>query len=688
MKETRLKYIFFISSAILLLLMLLSSRDAGITCDEVLHYNQSVSVYNYFATKGTDQSALITPVTHLKYYGQSYDNLATIFAKWFNVDDIYSFRHFMSSFAGWLTILITALLAVWLEGYGTGIIVLILFAASPTFIGHSQNNLKDIPFALAYISGTFFTLKFLGSGRKINFPDILFLILSIAFSISIRAGGLLLICYLFFFFILFFMFKYLKEKNVDIIELRNKLLWIMAISAVSLLLSTLLWPFALQNPLKNVFESYHVMAHFPDTFRQIFEGKVEWSDYMPWYYLAKSMFITIPVVVLAGIVLFIIFSGRILKRGKIILYGLLVFTVLFPLIFVIYENSNLYSSWRQFLFLYPAIVLLASVGFVYYFKKLKASYFKWFVVIFIALLSAHPLKFMIKNHPYYYLYYNQFVGGLKGAYTNYETDYYYTSQTKASEWLIDYLKDKSFLKPLKVKATYSVQWMFRNHSEIETSYFRYDERSQTDWDYAIIVNRYISPYKLKNNPWPPDDAIHTIYVDSVPVCTIIKRQSKDDFYGFTALSEGLNSEAIAFYEKALMNNVNDELIFYNFARALYNIGEYHKADSVLKMGLTINPDFEPILMYLGNIAKSKNNTDEAILYYERVILANRKYFEAYVGLSDILTRKDVNRARALLRTCLTMNPVYKPAIIALADTYRKSNPDIAEKYDELANSIN
>jgi hypothetical protein len=46
------------------------------------------------------------------------------------------------------------------------------------------------------------------------------------------------------------------------------------------------------------------------------------------------------------------------------------------------------------------------------------------------------------------------------------------------------------------------------------------------------------------------------------------------------------------------------------------------------------------------------------------------------------------RARDLLRTCLTMSPRYKPAISALADTYRKSNPDIAKKYDALAKTIN
>lgn len=130
-----------------------------------------------------------------------------------------------------------------------------------------------------------------------------------------------------------------------------------------IILSILLWPFALQNPIKNVIESYRVMAHYPLTFRQIFEGNVEWSDYMPWYYLPKSMVITIPLIVLTGLFSFVLFSRRIMKDGKAILYGMVVFTILFPMLFVIYEKSNLYSSWRQFLFLYPPIVLLAATGF-------------------------------------------------------------------------------------------------------------------------------------------------------------------------------------------------------------------------------------------------------------------------------------------------------------------------------------
>jgi tetratricopeptide (TPR) repeat protein len=685
MKENILKYSFILSAGILLLLMVLSSGDAGISCDEVLHYNHSGAVYNYFATHGRDKSALETPVTHLKYYGQSYDNITTILARWFRIDNVYRFRHLMSPLAGWLTVLVTALFALWLSGYRTALLVIVLYAISPTFLGHSQNNLKDIPFALGYISSVFFILKFLESGKRFPIREIVFLILGIAFTISIRAGGLLLICYMFFFWLVYWIYRYLTNRDLDSYIITRKIPLMLGVTVLSWLLGILLWPYALQNPVKNVIESYRIMAHFPDTFRQIFEGRVEWSDFMPWYYLIKSMAITIPLLVLAGLVIFFFFPGKIVKGKRFIHYLLVLFTILFPIVFVLYDKSNLYSSWRQFLFVYPAIILISATGFNLLFEKLvKTRYTSVAIIFMMSLLSLHPLLYMLKNHRYSYIYNNQFTGGLHGAYGNYETDYYYVSQTEASRWLIEHLKGRS---NIKVKATYSVSWLFRDHPEIETSYFRYEERSMTDWDYAIVVNRYIPPYQLKHKIWPPGNSIHLVMADGVPICAVLERRTKDDLCGYIALSEGKNDEAINYFKKALSVNDSDEMIFYNFATALYNSGKYQEADSALKKGLEINPGFEPILMYLGNIARTNGKPKEAIYYYERLIRSNRKYFEAYVSLADLLSGKDINKARGLLRTCLEMNPGFRPAVMALGDTYKQSDPDIAAKYYEMAEGM-
>ena len=686
MNNHYLKYLFISIAALLLLMMLKGGRDAGISGDEYFHYNQSVSVYNYISSLGKDSSALNTPNTHLKYYGQSFDNLTTILIKWFNIEDIFLFRHLSCSVAGWLTAIVTALFAIWLTGYGAGILVLLLFALSPTFLGHAQNNLKDIPFALSYIAAIFFILRLFLNKYKTKIYDALLLTASIAFSISIRSGGLILICYLFLFFVLYNLHKYQKDNQTDLPSLRKKFITILLISGAALLLSLLLWPYGQIDPLHNIWKSYQIMSQFPTTIRQLFEGKMEWSDLMPWYYLPKYMVITIPLIVFAGLAIFGILSKKILNRENWVTYGFILFSILFPILFVIYEKSNLYGSWRHFLFVYPSIILLAAIGFSYLFNYFKNKYITFAILLFSFGLALHPLEFMIRNHPYYYLYYNQLVGGLDGAYGNFETDYYYHTIREGSEWLTKYLKTNKQDGPLKIATNFSVNWNFRDQPNIISFYCQYDERSLVDWDYMIVANSYIPPFQLQNKIWPPKNAIHVIYADRVPVCAVLKRETKLDLWGYEALLSGDQLKATDFFADALKINAQDELIFYNFAHALVGEGKIDSARIVLQSALKINPGYEPVLMYLGNIAVTQNNPAAAIGYYQTLISFNRKYYEAYVSLSGLLIDRDVSKARGLLKTCLTLNPGYKPAIVSLADSYRKSDPEIAKKYDKLANS--
>jgi len=686
MNKPALKYLFILIAALLFLLMLKGGRDAGISGDEYFHYNQSVSVYNFISTLGKDTSALNTPNTHLKYYGQSFDNLTTILIKWLNIDDIFLFRHLSCSVAGWLTAMVTALFAIWLSGYGTGILVLLLFALSPTFLGHAQNNLKDIPFALSYIAAIFFTLKFFLNQNKTKIYDALLLTASIAFSISIRSGGLILICYLFLFFIFFYLHKYQEEKQTDIPLVRRKFFKVLFISLAALVLSLLLWPYGQIDPLHNIWKSYQVMSQFPTTIRQLFEGKMEWSDLMPWYYLPKYMAITIPLIIFAGLMAFGILSKKILNRENWLTYGFILFSILFPIVFVIYQKSNLYGSWRHFLFVYPSIILLAAIGFSHLFNYFKNKNIIVLILLFSLGLALHPLKFIILNHPYYYLYYNQLVGGLDGAYGNYETDYYYHTIRQGSEWLTKYLKTNKQDGPIKIATNFSVIWNFRNQPNIKSFYCQYDERSQVDWDYMIVSNSYIPVSQLQNGTWPPKNAIHVIYADQIPVCAVLKRETKLDLQGYEALLSGDTANASRNFAAALKINAQDELIFYNFATALVTEGKIDSAKIMLQSALKINPGYEPVLMYLGNIAVTQNNQQDAIGYYKTLIAYNRKYYDAYVGLSKLLMHSDISGARGLLKTCLTLNPRYKPAILSLADSYRKSDPEIAKKYDNLANS--
>ena len=156
-----------------------------------------------------------------------------------------------------------------------------------------------------------------------------------------------------------------------------------------------------------------------------------------------------------------------------------------------------------------------------------------------------------------------------------------------------------------------------------------------DWDYYIATNRYISPYLLKNGKWPPADALKVIRADGVPIAAILKRKSKADLMAYEALSANRNEEAAKYYRESLKNDVCDEVIFYNFAVALNRLGESEEADSALNQCLKLNPDFEPALMYLGNIEVARGNKEKAIAYYKRLLVVNRKYDEAYEALNKI-----------------------------------------------------
>lgn len=687
MSEKRLKIFFWALALAVLAAMLLISRDAGISGDEEVHYVHSEMVYNYFATTGADQSSLNTPKTHLQYYGQAFDNLVTILIHWFGIEDIYGFRHLMCSISGWLTILVTALFAAYLSGYGAAIWVVLLFGISPGFLGHAQNNLKDIPFALAYIASIFYSLKLTFQEKPKKKLTIILLIMSIALSIGIRAGGILVVFYLGFFMFLKFMLDWMKSKQFNPVLLKKQLILFLGVSIAGYLLGLITWPYALQNPLFHPWKSYQVMTHFPTTVRQIFEGNFDWSDFHPWYYLPKYMAITIPVAVFAGLIAFFLNTRKNYSSEQKIQLSLVVFTVLFPVIFVILKQSNLYGSWRHFLFIYPGIILISALGVQALLVRFKQRIMKVPAVVLLAVMFVHPLKFMAANHPYYYLYYNQFTGGLRGAYGNYETDYYYHSMRKGAEWLQEYLKDKPGNGPIIVGGNFPVQWYFRKEKTVKFVYFPYQNRSAYDWDYAIVANSYIPPFQLKNKIWPPANTIHTIFADGIPVCAVIERVTKDDFRAIQETEKGDNIKSALLFQQALKIDPQNELICYKFAESLISSNQNNEAGQMLNKCLNINPDYEPALVLLGDEALKRNDPESAAQFYEKTIRTNRKYFRAYPKLAGIYAETDVDKARKVLRDCLKLNPRYRPALEAMAETYRKTDPEVARKYDEQINKF-
>ena len=399
-------------------ILLISSWDAPISGDEYVHVKQAEKNIDYIKTLGKNKEALDTPISRLKHYGQSFDTITTWIADVLGIDNLYRFRHMSNAVVAWLIIMFSSLITSKIsQSKVAAILTVILFLVSARFMGHAMNNLKDIPFTFAFIFSIYFIFRFVVKLPKISWIDLGLLTLGIAFGISIRIGGLLIFAYFVLFTSLYLYFLFVSEK----IEKNRILILILKLGILSffvLLLSffssILIWPFALENPLINPLTSLDLMHQYPTTVRQVFEGKLYWSDEFPWYYLFKYLLITIPLVVLLGFVACIIFVGKLKKSHNIILSLFLLVAFGFPLFYTSVSGANVYGGWRQLLFCYPPMVVLASIGIWALFDLLKEKRnLRIASIIVFAVLLFHPLKYSVFNYPYSYIYFNQIVGGLQ-----------------------------------------------------------------------------------------------------------------------------------------------------------------------------------------------------------------------------------------------------------------------------------
>ena len=655
------KHILFFLLACLFIAMPLLSLDAGISGDEEVHLRQAESVIKYYSSFGKDRTALHTPVTNLKYYGQSFDNLTTLLAQLFGIEDTYTFRHICNALAGWLCILFAALIAIHISGNKAAIFTVLILAASPRFLGHSYNNLKDIPFALGYVASIYFMLKIIGNLKEIKLKHFIGLILSMAFTLSIRPGGLLVFCY----FVLFSMIglnllvkKEKAERTILLEILKN----IILIIVPSYFIGLLFWPFALENPIVNPLISMKMMSDYPVILRQLFEGRVYWSDQLPWYYLLKYVSLTIPLIVMPMVVLFIIDLVKKQVTHLRLQKSILLFVIIFPFAYTIVAGSNVYGGWRHLLFTYPPLVVAASIGIAEPLSRIKNK-IAHIAIIGLLLLGILPsFLFIARNHPIEYAYFNELAGDYKQVANNYELDYYYHSVREASLWLKQHIQENESSK-VKITSNYGIDDYFNDcETPISFSYIPYYQRGNQDWDYGIFYRTTIAPSQTSQKLWPPAGTIHTIKTEDVPICVIVKRQTKDDYLGKQAYENKEYKKAIAFLKKATQFGPGNEIAWINLGKSYLKIKKFEKAQSAFEQCLLMIPDYEPSLYYLAFIERKAGVPLKAQNYYQQILNNNNKSYKTYLAYAELQdSMNNSKQALDLLSQCLKVNPNYKPA---------------------------
>ncbi len=602
------------------LLMTIMSFWFGISADEVDMNNLGKYTLRYLLTFGADTTVLHLPVSIdkdqvLYLYGGIFDLIANLLNKISPFEE-YTTRHILNAWVGFLGIYYASRICLMISGRRMAYICILIMFLSPYFLGQSMDNPKDVPFLAGYIASTFYLLKILSNFSENTWKSCMPLVVSIILSIDTRAAGIILIPYLFIFaFALFIAYK--KDINF----LKQAFMVSLLVGVIAYLGSSLLWPYAIQDPISRPFQALKELSHFKMNVKQMYEGKKMFSKDLPQSYLIKNFFITNTYILLIGFILGSILVIIKLKTSNLIILLFLIFSILFPVSYIILGHSNVYNAWRHVLFIFPASAILAAYfwdEFISWFKKPGLNWIPYSVLVVGLFL---PLQFIIRTFPNFQCFYNEFVGGTKGAYGNYEMDSFWNSFKQSADWL----KENEFkkLKPtdtiiLAVNNLAIAKEYFKNDPRIKLKYIRFPERSMHLWDYAIFHMALVPDYRIRNQNWEVKGTIQASVIDGHPLCITIKRISKDDYLGITLLSQK-NSKGKEYLENYLKLDPENELVNTNLFQYYFNRGKLDSAQSYLNQSNLVESESLNSQLNTGLMLLARGNPGVALESFSRLL---------------------------------------------------------------------
>lgn len=629
------------------ILMPLLSVDYGISWDEKIQRDYGKDIIKYYAS-GRQDTALFDQTQHLYntmlYYGCSFDVLTgLVHDKILPQTDEFELRHFINALFGVFMMLYTALIARYLGSWRTACIAFVFCILSPSLFGHAMNNPKDIPFAASYIFAIYFMLRLL---KQMPFPhikNITFLTIGIGWTMSTRAGGIIISAFLGLFLAILFFYKIKKIGFNKYFKYINRYaLYFLIISIFGYLLGLIIWPFGQRDIIHNPYIALKGLTNvnYLHTYEN-YNGFRMYMSNVPWHYIFKWIAIGSPLFILVGCVIAFVCVKGVAKLYNYYFILILIFVFLFPICYIVYKNSMIYNGWRHFLFVYLSLVIVAAIGWEYLSCYVSNKWVRWTSITFAVLFCGNVCFWMVKNHPYQYIYFNELVGGTQGAKGNYEMDYYSNSIKEAVKWLI--VNEKLQHKNVKVVSNNELLTLTNITEKLTDSvkvlWTRDYERYKQDWDYAIFTTRTYSPSQLKNGHFPPKGTIHTIDVDGVPICAIVKRPHKLVSQGYTLSNKLQYAEAFPYYQQAIELDSTDEEAFRMGGLCLLNLGKEEAALEYINKSVALNPEgfmsyYLKAFYYLG-----KNDDENAEKLFKLSIKNRINNGDAHAELGNIYLQR-------------------------------------------------
>lgn len=656
------KIVFMLLCALSLAAMTILSRDAAISGDEFTQFDWADTAIIPYYTDGKD-AALSDPKKLMHLYGSSFDTFTALMARITGTEDVYEMRHFWNAIFGFICIFFTSLIIKRItRSYLYAGIGLILLFFTPRLLGDALNNPKDIPFAAGYLIALYYAIKYYSNRGRKPLSQFIGIITGISLAISIRIGGLVLLPIV----ATIAGFEYIRQIGVKSflsfkwVGFQKLLLGFIIITAASFFIGIAPWPYGIEDPFTNPFKALKEFTNFGATLRQLFEGKLFDSDLLPRYYLVKYIAITLPLVSIAGVALFSIIA--ISKKVKIPTAAwYLVFAAVFPVFYIWFQKSNVYGGMRQVLFVIPCLVAIAVSGFHMLSNILgNKKWVKIAIPVSMLLINIPAASHIVKSHPMEYIYFNELAGGVKGAYGNYEMDYYLASLKPCTEWFLNNVARKNPNQKFVI-LTYGmdqVKYYCRKDTNVHVGFTRYDDRSEKKWDYAIFFNAYLDKDRLLSGKYPPVGTVYTPKIDGKPMGLVIKRPSFADFEGFEADRSKEYDKAVKKYKEYLEKDPNSNEVYLYLAYAYANLGKMDSAIWSANQSVKLYPEFTKALFALNQFYVGKGDYEKGIKVMDQYLAARPKDSDAHLIKGQTLAQKgDLNGAIQSIQQAIAFAPM-------------------------------
>ena len=431
-----------------LVITLLTYKDYGVSWDELTQRRLGLLTYDYVFSGSRDLMSCFD-----RHYGTGFELPLIFFEKWFRLTDtrdILLMRHLVTHIFFLISALSLYILAIRLfKSRFIASLGFVMLAFAPRLYAHSFFNTKDLPFLSMLVVTLMFCQIAFGKNKKLFY----FILGALSgYTTSIRILGIMPSSFFLFFLLIDFVVA-LRNKTKPSRSFLNILSFIGGFS----LLLFVAWPFLWSDPVHLLIESYRSFSHYGGAgdFTVLFNGKVYGGENLPWTYIPTWFLISNPEVWLVagfcGIVALLLgFAKKPLAyltntpERNFLLYLMCFFV---PVLMVIALHSVLYNDWRHLYFIYPSFVLLALC----FIHKIYLSRFRVVVQSVCIVQIAFCGYFMIRNHPFQELYFNNFVShSPQYLLKSYDLEYWGCSYKQGLEHLLT--SDSS--KTIKVNCSY------------------------------------------------------------------------------------------------------------------------------------------------------------------------------------------------------------------------------------------